>query len=521
MDAVVSCDDLVKMIAENQLHALLDVRERGEFNDGQIPHATSLPRSQIEFRIAALVPDRTVPIVVYDEGGGRAPLAAATLRGLGYEAVSLLDRGLSAWREQGRRVVRGVNMPSKAFGEKVHDERRVADLTAEELKALQGGSRELLILDVRTAEEYARFCIPGAVNVPGGDLILWAGELKRRKDAVVVINCAGRTRSIIGAAALQRLGLTRARALRNGTMGWVLAGLELERNPERQQPQPPPGSREEAVMLARRLAAEEAIPSTSVQELARLTEMNGGMHYLIDVRSEAEYESGHVPRSLNVPGGQAVQRADDFIAVRNAPIVFISSKSARAVMAAYWYRQMGFVNASFLEGGVSAWSENDRPLMVGAPADEPLGLAAAKAPARFIAAADLGRVRGDSAVLILDVGTSADYESAHVPGARWISRGSIESLLPERFADLGQPIVVSCPDGRQSVFAGQTLVEMGYAEVKVLEGGVRGWLAAGRTAETGLSSCLASPNDVVLSPSIRGTPEDMRRYLEWELSLNR
>jgi rhodanese-related sulfurtransferase len=301
----------------------------------------------------------------------------------------------------------------------------------------------------------------------------------------------------------------------------VLAGLELERKPERHAPQPPPGSREEAVMLARWLAAEEAIPSTSVEELARLTETNGGMHYLIDVRSEAEYEAGHVPGSLNVPGGQAVQRADDFIAVRNAPIVFISEKSARSVMAAYWYRQMGFANASFLEAGVGAWSGNDRALVGGVPRDEPLGFAAARAAARFIAVADFERARGDPSIVIIDVGASVDFESAHVPGARWISRGSIESLLPERFNDRGQPMVVCCPDGRQSVFAGQTLVGMGYTNVRILEGGVGAWLAAGGSAESGLSECLAPANDVVLSPSIRGTPEDMRRYLEWELSLNR
>jgi 3-mercaptopyruvate sulfurtransferase SseA len=108
-----------------------------------------------------------------------------------------------------------------------------------------------------------------------------------------------------------------------------------------------------------------------------------------------------------------------------------------------------------------------------------------------------------------------------VPGARWISRGWIESKLPEQFIDRGQSIVVSCPDGRQSVFAARTLVEMGYTDVAVLEGGVRGWSAAGFAAEQGLSGCLTPANDVVLSPSIRGTKEDMRRYLEWELRLNR
>ena len=521
MDVVISCENLANLMASNQLHALFDVRERGEFNEGQIPDATSLPRSQIEFRATALVPDRNIPVIVYDEGGARAPLAAATLLGLGYEQVSILDGGLSAWRAEGRPVVNGVNVPSKAFGEKIHHERNIPDLTPEDLKALQDRSAELIILDMRTPEEYGRFCIPGGINVPGGDLILWADELKRRKEAAVVVNCAGRTRSIIGAAALQRLGLTHVRALRNGTMGWVLAGFDLEHQPRRQAPPAPPTSRKNAAALARRVAAEEGIPSMSIQELARLLGMKGHMHYLIDVRSEEEYAAGHVPGSFNVPGGQAVQRADDFIAVRHAPIMFISNESARAVMAAYWYRQMGLPNVSVLEGGISAWSKSAGQLAAGAPRDEPLGFDAAKDAARFIAATVLERMRGDPAILVLDVGTSVDFESAHVPGARWLSRGWIECVLPEQFGDRGQRIVVSCPDGRQSVFAARTLMEMGYAEVAVLDGGVRAWSAAGFATEQGLSDCLAPPNDVVWSPSIRGTKEDMRRYLEWELKLNR
>ncbi len=225
----ISPSDTSQLTASDGLFAVFDVRERGEYNDGQIPHATSLPRSQIEFRIDALVPNRKVPIVVYDEGGRRAELAADTLADLGYQDVAVMRGGLGAWEKEQRQTVSGVNVPSKAFGERVHHERAVPDLSPEELKSLLDSNSDLTILDVRTPEEYGRFCIPGGINVPGGELILWAEEL-RHKPAVIV-NCAGRTRSIIGAAALRRMGLTNVRALRNGTMGWVLAGYDLETKP--------------------------------------------------------------------------------------------------------------------------------------------------------------------------------------------------------------------------------------------------------------------------------------------------
>jgi rhodanese-related sulfurtransferase len=509
-------------MASDQLYAVFDVRERGEFNECQIPHATSLPRSQIEFRVAGLVPDRNIPVIVYDEGGVRAPLAARTLLALGYVQVSILDGGLGSWQTEGRPVASGVNVPSKAFGEKVYHEQNVPDLAPQELKALQESTKKLMILDVRTPEEYSRFCIPGGINVPGGDLILWAEMLKQQENTAVVVNCAGRTRSIIGAAALHRLGLTNVRALRNGTMGWVLAGLELENKPRRSAPpQPPQTSREKATALARQVAEEEQIPSTSSRDLARLIGFTGGMRYLIDVRSEDEYVASHVPGSFNLPGGQAVQRADDFIAVRNAPIIFISNESARAVMAAYWYRQMGFADVSVLEGGLSAWSKSVGGLETGELRDEPLGYQAAKQVARFVDSPTLERMRRDLTTLILDVGTSVEFEAAHVPGARWISRGWIEKKLSEQFTDRKQAIVLTCPDGRQSLFGARTLVEMGYTDVSVLDGGVRAWAATGFPIEQGSNDCLAPANDVVLSPSIRGTKEDMQRYLDWELKLNR
>src|SRR6185436_16334519 len=187
MHKQISPADTAELMASDELFAVFDVRERGEYNDCQIPNTTSLPRSQIEFHIAELVPSRTIPVVVYDEGGKRAEFAAETLADLGYAQVSILDGGLMVWRRKGRETVSGVNVPSKAFGEQVHQDRNVPDVSPEALKNLIDSNAELTILDVRTPEEYGRFCIPGGLNVPGGDLILWADEL--RHNPTVIVNC--------------------------------------------------------------------------------------------------------------------------------------------------------------------------------------------------------------------------------------------------------------------------------------------------------------------------------------------
>jgi rhodanese-related sulfurtransferase len=517
----ISCEEMASLMASDSLFAVFDARERGEFNAGQIPNTTSLPRSQIEFRIGSLVPNRAIPVVVYDEGGERAGLAAKTLAALGYKETAVLDGGLDSWRKEERPTVSGVNVPSKAFGEKVHRQARIPDISAEELRHLQQAAAALIILDVRTPEEYGRFCIPGGVNVPGGDLILWAEELRQQPASLVIVNCAGRTRSIIGTAVLRRLGLSNVRALRNGTMGWVLAGLDLESKPARSAGLAPPVSREKATELALQIAAEERISWVAAAEFDSALEANVfQVTYLIDVRSEAEYADGHIPGALNVPGGQAVQRADDFIAVRNGRIVFVSNQSARAVMAAYWYRQMGFRDVKVLQGGFQSWRENGGGVESGASQNEPLGLEAARKIARVVQPAEVNSWLQDSSVTILHVGSSSDFEAAHLPGSRWMSRGWLELKLYNFLTDPARPLVLSCSDGQSSTLAAPTLAEMGYKEVFVLDGGVQAWSRAGYRSLIGLDGCLVEPDDVVVSPSIKGDKEAMRRYLEWELKLD-
>jgi rhodanese-related sulfurtransferase len=518
----ISCEDLKVLMDSPAGYALFDARERGEYEAGQIYQATSLPRGQIEFRLADLVPAPNVPVIVYDDGGERASLAAATMKRLGHERVYVLQGGLPTWSSMGYLTVSGVNVPSKAFGEKVHVERKVAEVAPEELRGLREKRDDLMILDVRTPEEYRRHCVPGAINVPGGDLILWAEALRDKPDKTVIVNCAGRTRSIIGTATLRRLGLSNVYALRNGTMGWTLAGLELERGPTRDGPEPSAESREQAGSLAQRIVAEEGIPMISIPELLALRDEAGRkVLYLIDVRSEREYVEGHIPLSTNIPGGQAVQRADDYIAVRNGQIIFISQGQSRSVMAAYWYRQMGFRKVAVLKGGIESWIESGRTLEVGKTAREPAGLKAAREASRLIEPAELDRRLGLDRTVVLDVGSSLKFKAGHVPGAFWLARGWLEPKIHTAFPDRKQPIVVTCPNGQNSVLAASTLGKLGYTEVSVLDGGVQAWTTGNYATEEGLKGCLVEPKDVVLSASVAGDKEAMKRYLEWEVELGR
>jgi rhodanese-related sulfurtransferase len=188
-------------------------------------------------------------------------------------------------------------------------------------------------------------------------------------------------------------------------------------------------------------------------------------------------------------------------------------------MAAYWYGQMGFRDVSVLQGGIEAWSKSGRALARGAEQKQSLGYEEAKKSGRSRAPAEIQKLARDSSVTILDVGLSVEYRAGHLPGAQWISRGWLELELPRHLPEKGSQVLVTCLDGAQSAFAGRTLVELGYSNVFVLEGGVKAWRDAGFETVSGMTSCWSEPNDVVISPSISGDKEAMRRYLEWEVEL--
>jgi len=517
----IRCEGLKLLMESDEAFAIFDIRERGEYNEGQIYKASSLPRSQIEFRIADLVPIRNFPVIVYDEGGERANFAAATMEQIGYQRVYVLEGGLPAWATAGFPMVVGVNVPSKEFGEKVHIEKKVPEISPEELSARLASRAKIVVFDVRTSEEHQRFCIPGAYSVPGGELILWAEELRQKPDTTYLMHCAGRTRSVIGTQTLRRLGLSNVYALRNGTMGWILADLELERNPGREPPSPSPSSRAAGEMLALRIAVEEGIPMISVSKLLdlRRTEERQVI-YLVDVRSPTEYAKGHIPGSMGIPGGQAVQRSDDFIAVRNAKIVFVSDGQARAVIAAYWFRQMGFENVAVLQGGVQGWIKNGDGLSTAMAAAENVLLDGTRATARYIRPPELVSLLATSKSLVLHVGSSQDFEKGHVPKSLWVSRGWLEIKIGDLCTDKWRPIVITCPDSRHSILAARTLARLGFSEVTVLDGGVNTWSKEGYPTERGLEGrCAVEPKDVVVPASASGNKEAMVRYLEWEISL--
>ena len=152
--------------------ACIDVREPGEYNSSHIPGVSLLPRRQIEFQVPRAVPFAGTRVVVCDDDGRRAALAAATLEGMGYSNVAVLEGGINRWVSENHSTEWGTNVPSKDFGEKVEVVHHVPEIEATDLQARIARGDKLHIIDTRTPEEYQRFCIPGGRSVPGGELAL-------------------------------------------------------------------------------------------------------------------------------------------------------------------------------------------------------------------------------------------------------------------------------------------------------------------------------------------------------------
>src|SRR5215471_8382256 len=203
--------------------ACIDVREAGEYNSSHIPGTSLIPRRQLEFQMLLAVPYKSTQVILCDDDGRRVSLAAATVERMGYRHVSVLDGGINRWVSQNYATEWGMNVPSKDFGEKVEVVHHVPEIDATELHERIERGDKLVILDTRTPEEYQRFCIPGGRSVPGGELALRITDITKAldPDTTVIVNCAGRTRSIIGTRVLQRMGLQNVYGLKNGTSGWL------------------------------------------------------------------------------------------------------------------------------------------------------------------------------------------------------------------------------------------------------------------------------------------------------------
>jgi len=364
VNTAVTPQDIRTALLLRQEIALLDLRHEAVFATAHPLFAANMAADRIALEAPHRLPRKDVPIVLYDDGEGLVAQASAELASLGYSHVRALAGGLAAWRAAGYEIFQDVNSYAKAFGELVEARRHTPSLSADEVASLIEGKADIAILDVRRFDEYATMNIPGSLSVPGAELVLRAGDAAPDPNTTIIVNCAGRTRSIIGTQSLINAGLpNKVRALRNGTMGWTLAQRDLEHGSARRGGI---GLFEGAMENARDVAYRAGVRHLGLREMAALETDAHRTLYRFDVRDEAEYTAGHLPGFRHYPGGQLVQEVDMAAPVRGARILLTDDKSVRADMTASWLAQMAW-EVYVLDGGYDGALEAGPPQVVPKP----------------------------------------------------------------------------------------------------------------------------------------------------------
>ncbi|KVG88488.1 sulfurtransferase [Burkholderia ubonensis] len=508
-------DVRARLLAGDEI-ALIDVREEDPYAQGHPLWAANFPLSKLELDAWTRIPRRDTPIVVYGDAAGEdlAPRAAARLAQLGYSDVRLLDGGLAGWRAAGGELFIDVNVPSKSFGEWVEAERHTPSLSAQEVQALIDARADVVIVDARRFDEYRTMNIPTSTSVPGAELVLRVRALAPDPATRVIVNCAGRTRSIIGTQSLINAGLPNpVAALRNGTIGWTLAGQALEHGAARRFPDEIDATlRADARRAARKVAERAGVPRIALADVAALAEP-GRTLYRFDVRTPEEYEAGHLPGFASAPGGQLVQETDHHAPVRGARIVLADDDGVRADMTASWLAQMGW-DVRVVEADAQAFGETGQP-----PRDVPAAPGVADvSPATL---AGWLREAAPDEIAIVDVTASANYAKRHIPGAWFAVRAQLRDALAAIPA--ARRYVFTCGSSLLARFAAADARALlpASAQIVVLAGGTAAWIDAGLPVEAG-DTRLASPRIDRYRRPYEGTDNAaaaMQAYLDWEFGL--
>ena len=500
------------MIEDDDELAILDVREELTFSRAHLLHARSAPLSRLELIVPRLVPRHATRIILLDDDDGLAERAARVLSAHGYTNLFILAGGVAAWTRASLVLFSGMHVPSKAFGEVVEHQTGTPSIDAAELKRMLERGDDVIVVDSRPFDEFNRISIPSGTNVPGAELVLRLRDLAPSPATTVVVNCAGRTRSIIGAQSLINAGLpNKVMALRNGTMGWTLAGFAPDHDQQRRHAlgMPSPTALAWAKAAAARVGERCGVSRVDLSTVRRWqAESDARTLYLFDVRDPREYEADHLPGAISAPGGQLVQATDHYVGTLRARIVLVDDLECRAMMTGAWLRQMGWTEIHVLAatGSESGW-----------PVQSILGLT--ERSADRIDSDVLAALIGRNAATVIDLSRSRDYRNGHIRGAWFAIRSRLARAMPK--IDARGSIVLTSEDGVLAALALDEAVALTTLPVRYLGGGNAAWAASGRPLTAAEPRLADEPVDAWLKPYERsaGDTAAMNEYLSWEIDL--
>ncbi|MFC6010784.1 rhodanese-like domain-containing protein [Nocardia lasii] len=346
----IDSDTLRRWLADTDELAVLDIRPSEVVGYASPLFATNLPADRVEAEIDRFVPRELVRTVLVDAGDGVAEPIAAALAATGRTEVYVLAGGIPAWTSEGTADLPTFDIPGQDFSLGIRDERATPSVTAAELETLRQAGADVIVIDTRTVAEFTAGHVPGAVGVPGAELLLRFDDVVPSADTHVVVSCAGLPRAIIGAQTLIDAGVpNRVSYLHDGTKAWKQENLELETGATALYGPVDDAARAAAAERVRAISADDEFPRVDLATALTWAADPTRTTYLLDVRTPEEYALSRLPESINAEGGQLLGVSYRTIAVRGARVVLIDDlTAARASVVAHWLQRRGFEIALLL-----------------------------------------------------------------------------------------------------------------------------------------------------------------------------
>ncbi|WKZ34250.1 MAG: rhodanese-like domain-containing protein [Anaerolineales bacterium] len=499
----VTAADLNQMLAENAPF-IVDVRQASELEaNGYIEGSIHVEIRELLKNLDKL-PGKDAKIVVVCASGHRGGYAMVALRLLGYTDVFNLNGGMGAWKKAEFAVVEGMPEAAASISTPDVDAIRLAyfDKYLSNLDPAAGfGSvkndglntelvegKELFLLDVRRQAEWdENGYIDGAVLVPLNSLPASLDQLPADKDAAIVVICATGHRGTPAQMYLQELGYTNVRNLNGGMNGWKGAGF------------PVVGVVDWPAVFSdfiTNLPAEQKFYSVTAADLNQMLAENAP--FIVDVRQASELEAnGYIEGSIHVEIRELLKNLDK-LPGKDAKIVVVCASGHRGGYAMVALRLLGYTDVFNLNGGMGAWKKAEFAVVEGMP-EAAASISTPDVDAIRLAyfdkylsnldpAAGFGSVKNDGLntelvegkeLFLLDVRRQAEWdENGYIDGAVLVPLNSLPASLDQLPADKDAAIVVICATGHRGTPAQMYLQELGYTNVRNLNGGMNGWIGA-------------------------------------------
>jgi rhodanese-related sulfurtransferase len=486
--------------------AFIDTRERRDYVDGHWFGSTNIPLSVLTARIQHLVPDRDFPVYLLDWQGPASSDATSyasdaakhCLARLGYSNVTIIQTARP--QRYGDGFVRGEYVWSKAFGEVVAHTADLPEVTPAEYIA---NYKDAVLFDVRPTAEYRAFTLPGSHSLPNSLLLANAAAV-RGTSSMVLLHCAGRTRSIIGACTLKAAGYDGPYAIfKGGTQAWQLDGHEREYNADRIF-----ATNSEASGVVEAFLNRWQIPCHHIADknLAPFIAAHRGA-LLFDVSNDAATGQRLNHDIVKISGTNLIQQTDRSIARYHVPVVlFDHGSGSRAAFAAYWLRCMGFdVQVVYRESALGVMTNPHEPVPIDA------GAGGGQTSADMRLDADQLLACHGQAVKLFDFRPSGSYRQGHLAASEWQNISTILTLKPA-----SEPLVIICETIDDGMGIADLLAGKGW-HIK----GIFCWDDTGFETSTLARGGAEMPIDesALFAGRHHGVLQDARDYLAWEEDL--